>query len=114
MNYIEIYQGPDACRHCLGWKKIANSDDGESWKYWAELSSPENLAVVLGVVFPIDCPRCQGTGKEPSAEMRSTRLTQALAGLQAAWDSLSSCVDEFESTICRRAVSTGTRWTVRS
>lgn len=96
MERIEIYSGPDACQRCLGWKKIANSDDGESWKYWAELPSPENLAVQLGVVFPIDCPRCQGTGREPSVADRQSRLTQALVGLQAAWDALERCTDEFE------------------
>lgn len=95
MSTIEIYAGPDECRHCLGWKKIANSTDGESWKYWAELPSPENLAVQIGVVFPIDCPRCLATGKEPSAAERGLRLQTALAGLQHAWENVSSCTDEF-------------------
>lgn len=95
MEVIQVYTGPDPCRHCLGWKKIANSTDGESWKYWAELPSPENLAVVIGVVFPVDCPRCQGTGKEPSAAERSARLQTTLAALQAAWEHVSSCTDEF-------------------
>lgn len=95
MNSI-IYTGPDACRRCLGWKQIANSDDGESWKYWAELPPPSNLAVQVGVVFPIQCPRCQGKGVEPSAEVRAKRLNIALDGLQGAWDALVRCVDEFE------------------
>lgn len=93
---IVVYTGPDACQRCLGWKQIANSDDGESWKYWAELPSPENLAVQVGIVFPTRCPRCEGTGVEPGALRRGQRLSQALAGLQAAWDSLGRCVDEFE------------------
>lgn len=96
LSVIVIYTGPDACQHCLGWKQIANSDDGESWKYWAELPSPENFAVQVGVVFPTRCPRCQGSGREPSAADRSERLHGALVGLQAAWDSLGRCVDEFE------------------
>lgn len=95
MGRIEIYTGPDTCRRCLGWKKIANDDEQSSWKHWAELPPPSNIAVTLGMVFPIDCPRCQGRGREPSAADRHTRLDQALAGLQAAWDSLSRCVDEF-------------------
>jgi len=95
MSAIVIYNGPDACRRCLGWKKIANDDEQSPWKHWAELRPPENLAVQLGLVFPIDCPRCQGTGKEPSTEARNTRLAGALAGLQAAYNALSRCVDEF-------------------
>lgn len=95
MSAIVIYQGPDACQKCLGWKKIANDDEQSSWKHWAELPPPSNLAVQVGMVFPIDCPRCQGSGREPSAVDRQSRLTGALAGLQAAWDALSRCVDEF-------------------
>lgn len=64
---VVIYDGPNACRQCLGWKRIANSEDGESWKYWAELEPPSNLAVTLGLVVPITCPRCNGTGQEPAA-----------------------------------------------
>jgi hypothetical protein len=92
---IVIYDGPDACTKCLGWKKIANDDDQLSWKHWAELPPPSNIAVQLGLVFPIDCPRCLGTGKEPSAAERSTRLHHDLDRLQAAWDNVSSCADEF-------------------
>lgn len=66
METVVIYQGDDACQRCLGWKRIANSDDGESWKYWAELPSPSNIAVQLGIVHPIACPDCNGTGQEPA------------------------------------------------
>lgn len=59
---VEIYTGPDACPHCLGWKRIASGEEGASWKHWAELPSPEDLAVRLGVVYPIECPSCKGTG----------------------------------------------------
>lgn len=92
---IEIYTGSDACQKCLGWKKIANDDDQSSWKHWAELPAPNNIMATLGMVFPIDCPRCQGSGKEPPAADRAARLETALARLQAAWDGLSRCVDEF-------------------
>jgi hypothetical protein len=92
---IEIYTGPDACQKCLGWKQIANDDDQTSWKDWAELPPPSNIAVQLGLVFPIDCPRCQGSGKEPSAAERGLRLQTTLAALQDAWDNVSSCADEF-------------------
>lgn len=67
MNTIEIYDGPDACEKCLGWKRIANDDDQTPWKYWAELPPPSNLSVVLGLVYPIECPACHGTGRKAPA-----------------------------------------------
>lgn len=63
---VVIYTGTDACRRCLGWKRIANSDDGESWKYWAGLSPGADLAVRMGIVRPVECPKCGGTGIEPA------------------------------------------------
>jgi hypothetical protein len=95
MTAIVIYYGPGPCQKCLGWKHIANDDEQSSWKHWAELPPPENLAVQLGIVFPIECPRCQGSGIEPSAAERQTRLHGSLDHLQAAWGNVSSCADEF-------------------
>ena len=68
MTAIVIYKGDDACQQCIGWKRIANDDEQLSWKHWAELSPPSNIAVQLGLVFPIECPRCKGTGIEPKRE----------------------------------------------
>ena len=70
VDIITIYDGPDACQQCLGWKRIDDGSEGTSWKHWAELSAPANLAVQLGVVKPIECPRCAGTGREPNAGER--------------------------------------------
>lgn len=92
---IIIYDGPDACQKCLGWKQIANDNAQSSWKYWAELPMPATIAVQMGMVFPIDCPRCMGTGVELSATARQTRLHHTLDLLQSAWDALGRCVDEF-------------------
>lgn len=63
MDTVVIYDGPDACPKCLGWKRIANGEEGASWKHWAELLPPSNLSVVLGLVYPVECPRCRGTGR---------------------------------------------------
>ncbi|NOY07097.1 MAG: hypothetical protein GXO82_10805 [Chlorobi bacterium] len=64
VSITDIYEGANACKQCLGWKRV---DDGEkqSWKYWAELPAPIRLAVTLGLVRPVECPRCHGTGREP-------------------------------------------------
>jgi len=67
MKVTIIYDGEDACERCLGWKKV---DDGEkqSWKYWAELPEQSRLAVNMGLVKPIDCPDCGGTGIQPKPQ----------------------------------------------
>lgn len=62
---IEIYDGPNACERCLGWKHIDDGDEGISWKYWIELPAQSRIAVTLGLVRPVVCPRCGGTGAEP-------------------------------------------------
>ena len=66
MDLITIYEGADACQRCLGWKRV---DDGEqqSWKYWEELPSSSRIAINLGLVKPIVCPDCKGSGVEPDA-----------------------------------------------
>lgn len=67
METIVIYQGDDACTQCLGWKQVA-SESKESWKYWAELPAPSNLAAQLGIVYPVECPRCHGSGIESKSQ----------------------------------------------
>lgn len=63
-NIVVIYDGEDACTQCEGWKRVDNGDDQGSWKYWAELPAPSNIAVQMGLVRPVTCPRCDGTGVE--------------------------------------------------
>jgi hypothetical protein len=52
------------CRRCAGCGQIANSEDGEPWTFWAELPEINRLAVTMGIVKPIPCPACHGTGKQ--------------------------------------------------
>jgi len=66
MSIIPIYDGEDACQRCLGWKRV-DDGDGVSWKYWAELPAQSAIAVQMGLVKPVECPRCKGTGIEPEA-----------------------------------------------
>ncbi len=56
----------EKCLRCNGCGKIANSDDGEPWTVWEELPPGADLAVKLGVVRPLPCPKCGGSGKVPS------------------------------------------------
>lgn len=51
------------CGACAGCGQIANDDEGTPWQYWADLAPPSNLAVVIGIVRPLPCPSCGGSGK---------------------------------------------------
>lgn len=57
------FQRDDRCPSCAGCGKIANDDDGTPWKYWEELPAPSKLAVQMGIVRPITCTLCAGTGR---------------------------------------------------
>lgn len=56
---------PDACYRCLGCGQLANSDDQEPWSAWADLPPGSDVAVRLGLVQPVDCYECKGTGTRP-------------------------------------------------
>ncbi len=51
------------CSRCEGCGQIATDEDGTPWTFWANLEPPANLAVQLGIVRPIECPDCEGTGE---------------------------------------------------
>jgi hypothetical protein len=50
------------CRKCDGCGQIASSEDGEPWTVWQNLPPGSDAAVRLGLVKPIPCPGCGGTG----------------------------------------------------
>ncbi len=57
-------QGGDTeCDRCDGCGKIADDSDGTPWKYWIEMPVQSAAAVIIGLVKPIECPKCHGTGK---------------------------------------------------
>jgi len=51
------------CPRCNGCGKIANSDDGEPWTVWENLPENAKVAVRLGLVGPVTCPDCGGSGE---------------------------------------------------
>ena len=69
IDIVVVYHGEDACTQCLGWKRVAE-ESGDSWKYWAELTPPSNIAVQMGLVKPVECPHCHGTGIEPKENLK--------------------------------------------
>ncbi len=55
----------NACTQCLGWKRV-DSEDHLSWKYWKKYPEIKG-AIRKGLVTPVECPHCNGTGVEPEA-----------------------------------------------
>lgn len=53
----------EKCSRCDGCGQIANNADGDPWTAWSELPPGSDLSVRLGLVKPISCPSCGGTGK---------------------------------------------------
>lgn len=51
------------CPRCQGCGKIANDDDGSPWTAWENLPPGSDPAVKMGIVKPIECPSCNGSGK---------------------------------------------------
>lgn len=49
---------PDKCDRCWGCGLIASSEDGEPWTMWLDLPLKSSLAVVMGIVRPLPCPKC--------------------------------------------------------
>jgi transposase len=51
------------CPQCEGSGQVANDDEGTPWQHWLDLPLHSASAVLLGVVRPITCPTCNGTGR---------------------------------------------------
>ena len=49
---------PETCSTCQGEGQIANDDERTPWSAWANLPPGSDLAVRMGLVFPIPCPDC--------------------------------------------------------
>ena len=54
----------DDCRSCYGCGQIASGEEGAPWIMWEEMPEESKLAVLMGLVGPIPCPQCDGTGKK--------------------------------------------------
>ncbi len=61
------------CAKCHGCGQVADTDDQEPWTAWTALPLQSAGAVVAGLVKPIDCPVCGGTG-EPAKSAATERL----------------------------------------
>ncbi len=61
------------CQRCEGCGQIANDDEGSPWKRWAALPLESAVAVQMGVIHPVPCPDCGGTGEaQPDGQKEKT------------------------------------------
>jgi hypothetical protein len=56
------------CPTCAGCGKIANDEDRTPWKYWMELPLQSSVAVLMGMIQPVRCPDCRGSGERSRVE----------------------------------------------
>lgn len=59
---------PNNCRRCYGNGYVASSDDHDPWLIWLALPPVSDMAVVLGLITPLTCFSCLGTGKADADE----------------------------------------------
>jgi hypothetical protein len=57
----------EKCSKCDGCGKIANDDDQSPWTFWEQLPPGSDIAVRMGLVKPIACPKCGGSGEAKEA-----------------------------------------------
>lgn len=56
-------EGKGRCPDCLGDGRVAGgTDDRDPWPVWASLPPGSDLAVRMGLVYPVTCSTCDGTG----------------------------------------------------
>jgi hypothetical protein len=61
------------CKRCDGCGRIADSEDGLPWTRWTELPLHSSIALLAGIVRPIPCPKCAGTGEQENRFMKTVR-----------------------------------------
>lgn len=67
------------CGRCDGCGKIANDECGTPWSAWSGLPLRSASAVLVGLVRPLPCPDCGGSGttpKEPPPGFDAAALEQ--------------------------------------
>ncbi len=77
-------QHKNKCHKCHGCGQVATDDEQTPWIFWEELPRGSDLAVQLGMVSPVTCPACGGSGKETTEMDMNEFLIEAHRRLDAA------------------------------
>jgi len=75
----DVFDLTTACPACDGCGKVANSQDQEPWTRWLALPLASAAAVTMGLVKPVTCRRCGGSGhvvKDEGEEKRRCSANQ--------------------------------------
>jgi hypothetical protein len=91
--------GKETCPRCRGCGQIANDDDGTPWSFWLQLPLGSSLAVLAGIVKPIACPACDGSGDAPPRVRLDPATLRAVAADYAIRGS-DEDIDRYERTWC--------------
>ncbi len=52
-----------ACMRCAGCGRVGSDDEHAPWTFWESLPPGSDLAVRMGLVVPLPCLDCGGTGE---------------------------------------------------
>lgn len=85
----------EKCGRCGGCGRIADNESGDPWTVWENLPVGSDAAVRLGLIKPITCPDCNGTGEakpkapvpetcKPTAEIRRVTFEKSNDGREYA------------------------------
>lgn len=55
-------RGSKKCETCEGCGQLANTKEREPWSRWLELPVRSAVAIFIGMVSPVICSDCKGTG----------------------------------------------------
>jgi len=59
-----------ACGRCDGCGRVGSDDEHAPWTFWESLPPGSDLAVRMGLVVPLPCLDCGGTGEAILADPR--------------------------------------------
>ena len=61
-DYPDAWAESARCPRCEGCGKLADTEDREPWTDWTSLPVASATALLMGLVKPVDCDECQGSG----------------------------------------------------
>ena len=62
LNYKTLVMQNGNCDSCAGCGYVTDGESPEPFKYWLELPVQSAIALQMGLVKPVECFACKGTG----------------------------------------------------